>query len=68
MITIKNNIDGDEYRGVTVMYDDGPLGECPGGKGATVTVDCNYPPLAIELLKHAIVAMESREVTTRNSC
>lgn len=57
MITIKHVTDGDEYKGVTVMYH--------GEGDPTVDVHCTHPPLAIEMLKHAIVAMESRQEMSR---
>lgn len=57
MITIKHVTDDDEYKGVTVMYH--------GEGDPTVEVLCDYPPLAIELLRHAIVAMERRQEMSR---
>ena len=58
MITVRNRVEnGDEYKGVEVIYDEHGKEEGP----AKVTVDCHYPPLAIELLEHAIVAMRSRQ-------
>lgn len=50
------NLGRDEaFEGVEVIYyeNDEP--------SASVEVRCDYPPLAIEMLRHAMVAMESRQ-------
>lgn len=54
MIMVQNIQVGDNWKGVTVEY----KGE---GTMAKVTVECSYVPLAIELLRHALVAMQSSQ-------
>ena len=54
MIRLKYDSNGEEFLGVTVTY------EGEGEPYPTVTVRCEHPPLAIQLLQHAIVAMEAR--------
>jgi len=60
MITVKQLMDKDVYKGVVVTY------EAEGKPFPKVIVECDYAPLAVTLLKHALVHMEERAVFDRN--
>lgn len=60
MIVVRNVVEnGDEFRGVDVVYD--PQGQDEGPMVVQVRLNFDHMPLAVDLLEHAIVQMRSRQ-------